>query len=321
MFNPVCKSFAFKEERIIFGKSLFIILLIFHPVINFGEVMTISSTDVANVNIPVSCSDISEMKGSPQCLPSKCSRIIMDSDIFSPEDITNLHIIASKGMSQRPAEGGPTILDINTGYIRDSTGLENLFIKPNDIYDVTDFHHYAQTIQRLKLTLEAHFNLSDLYFTAPTFITRLDGRHSWQPKGVHDEYWHAHADRNNTSHYHYSGLLYMSDYHTDFEGGRLVFLSPSLSLSSAELIVEPKRGRLALFTSGSENPHYVERVTQGERYVLAFWFTCDVSRSFPIYLDGAAHVSYSHSIREKLAAKEKQKEREKKIKTEKNKEL
>jgi hypothetical protein len=37
--------------------------------------------------------------------------------------------------------------------------------------------------------------------------------------GDHDEYWHPHVDRNNTPHYHYSGLLYMSTYKEDFEGG------------------------------------------------------------------------------------------------------
>ena len=37
--------------------------------------------------------------------------------------------------------------------------------------------------------------------------------------GVHDEYWHLHVDMNNTAHYHYSGLLYLSTYQTDFTGG------------------------------------------------------------------------------------------------------
>ena len=26
---------------------------------------------------------------------------------------------------------------------------------------------------------------------------------------MHDEYWHAHVDKNNTGHYDYSGLLYV----------------------------------------------------------------------------------------------------------------
>jgi hypothetical protein len=47
-------------------------------------------------------------------------------------------------MSQRASIGGPTILDINTGYIRDSLGVENLFSKSNDIYSADDFATYAR---------------------------------------------------------------------------------------------------------------------------------------------------------------------------------
>lgn len=28
-----------------------------------------------------------------------------------------------------------------------------------------------------------------VFFTAPTFITRIVGSDSWRPKSVHDEYW------------------------------------------------------------------------------------------------------------------------------------
>jgi hypothetical protein len=34
-------------------------------------------------------------------------------------------------------------------------------------------------------------------------------------------------------------------------------------------------GRVSMFTSGSENLHYVERVTSGTRYALTVSFTCD----------------------------------------------
>ncbi len=117
---------------------------------------------------------------------------------------------------------------------------------------------------------------------------RLDASVAWEPQSPHDEYWHVHADMNNTAHYHYSGLLYMSNYGTDFKGGRLVFTRPDdeLNLNAIEEIVEPKKGRIVLFTSGAENPHYVERVTSGQRHVLAFWFTCDPSRHFQLFLDG-----------------------------------
>ena len=76
-------------------------------------------------------------------------------------------------MSQRPSIGGPTILDINTGYIRDSNGLENLFYKENDIYSETDFSKYANIILKLKTMVQNSFNITNLFFTAPTFMYGL----------------------------------------------------------------------------------------------------------------------------------------------------
>jgi len=65
-----------------------------------------------------------------------------------------------------------------------------------------------------------------------------------------------------------------------------------------EQIVEPRPGRVVVFTSGPENIHYVERLTAGQRYVLAFWFTCDQRKKFPVYLDGKAHVAFANKIRD-----------------------
>jgi predicted 2-oxoglutarate/Fe(II)-dependent dioxygenase YbiX len=113
---------------------------------------------------------------------------------------------------------------------------------------------------------------------------------------IHDEYWHLHVDRNNTPHYHYSGLLYMSTYEENFNGGRLIFYNSD----QIETIIEPKRGRIAIFSSGAENSHRVEKVISGERFVLSFWFTCDKSREFEIFLDGNAHLRFSKKVKESI---------------------
>jgi hypothetical protein len=84
----------------------------------------------------------------------------------------------------------------------------------------------------------------------------------------------------------------------------LKFLSPDLS--TEELVVEPKAGRMAIFTSGTENPHFVERVTGGSRFVLSFWFTCDPSREFEIFLDGQAHTTFSNKMRARLLQRQQQ---------------
>ena len=82
--------------------------------------------------------------------------------------------------------------------------------------------------------------------------------------------------------------------------------------------MEPTPGRVVIFSSGAENTHRVERVTRGERFVLAFWFTCDAAQTFEIFLDGSAHLAFSGKIKKQLArqkeSKEAQKEKEAKQK-------
>jgi len=205
-------------------------------------------------------------------------------------------------------------VDINTGYIRDGTyGLSNLFSmmhKGSEIFTDEDFRFYGETINTLKDTISSLFGLDELFFTAPTFITRLDGRSDWEPAEVHDEYWHPHVDRENTPHYFYSGLLYLSTYKEDFEGGRYVLLGDvegekdGVVTKEEELVVEPRAGRVVIFSSGQEHEHYVERLTSGTRYVLAFWFTCDASRKFEIYLDGSAHTRFAHEMGDQLERRE-----------------
>lgn len=36
-----------------------------------------------------------------------------------------------------------------------------------------------------------------------------------------------------------------------------------------------------MFTSGAENLHYVEKVTEGTRYALTIAFTCDARHAIP----------------------------------------
>jgi hypothetical protein len=237
------------------------------------------------------------------CLTATCKRVVVDG-IFSNEEVDSLLRIAKNGMDTRDNLGGPTILDINSGHIRDTAGLDNLFDENNNFtFSADDFSSYGSIIRKLKSNVETTFGIQNMYFTAPTFITRLDGRNSWSPREIHDEYWHPHVDRDNTRHYHYSGLLYLSTYGKDFLGGKLNFLSSGEAETKShivELEVEPKAGRVIMFTSGGENFHHVERVTSGQRFVLAFWFTCDPRREMEIFLDGNAHLEYSRKVQDAL---------------------
>uniref|UniRef100_A0A8C3LUW0 procollagen-proline 3-dioxygenase n=1 Tax=Chrysolophus pictus TaxID=9089 RepID=A0A8C3LUW0_CHRPC len=66
----------------------------------------------------------------------------------------------------------------------------------------------------------------------------------------------------------YSGILYLND---DFRGGSLFFTEMDAVTVTAN--VHPKCGRLVAFSSGKENPHGVQAVSQGRRCAIALWYT------------------------------------------------
>lgn len=268
-----------------------------------GAVETIEATTKLETawSKDVPCAVSSDGEGG--CKPSRCRRKIVDG-LFSDDEINRLLSISERAFALRDAEpsGGPSIFDLNTGFIRDSKGLDNVFFSRNlDLFSEEDFRIYGQIIHKLKSKVQEYLQVpkkridmdarTALYFTAPTFVTRLDGRNdSWEPAEIHDEYWHLHVDKNSTSHYDYSGLLYLSTQDVDFTGGRLRFFARDEV--TVEEVVEPRRGRALFFTSGPENPHGVDRVLTGTRFVLSFWFTCDPRREFQIFLDGKAHKTF-----------------------------
>jgi hypothetical protein len=244
-------------------------------------------------------------------------------EFLSADEVAQLIRIADRGMGAAgPPTAGPTIMDINSGWALPAGQHQPKSIYGGgQIFTPEDYALYKDVTERLKAVVEDTFGLvgggdggsrglSDLHFTAPTFITREVGDEEWRPTTMHDEYWHPHVDKNNTGHYDYSGLVYLSTLGEDFgPGGELHFYpdssldcakfvdpvdpGPCAVVGPAELIVEPRRGRLIVFGSGRENPHRVTRVEKGTRYVLSFWFTCDKRMRFKTFLDGKVHKEYA----------------------------
>ena len=86
-------------------------------------------------------------------------------------------------------------------------------------------------------------------------------------------YTDFHVDRANVAAYHWSALLYLDSYGLDFTGAELEFADPTTS--GDRIIIQPRVGRLLLFTSGHENLHRVRPLSYGRRRVLAVWFSCN----------------------------------------------
>ncbi|XP_023341086.1 2-oxoglutarate and iron-dependent oxygenase domain-containing protein 3-like isoform X1 [Eurytemora carolleeae] len=210
---------------------------------------------------------------NPPCVPTKCGRFLVD-NLVSTAEAHALLDIAKKGLSKGGGAGGASILDLHSGALSYGENFINLYTSHPNLYTKHDFQVYSTVKDRVKRAVSEHFNIDDdqLYLTHPTFFSELT---SLPAKTLHDEYWHDHIDKDTYPSFHYTSLLYLTNYKRDFTGGRFIFID---NHSKTNRTVEPKEGRVSVFTSGPENRHRVEEVSGGTRYALTMGFTCDKTK-------------------------------------------
>ena len=209
------------------------------------------------------------------CAPQRCARFVSDA-VVSKTEANHLLSLAKRGLSLGGSSGGASILDLHSGALSLNTSFINIYKliesqQKQNIFTEKDFKIYKNIKNKIRETIAIHFGISSkhLYLTHPTFFSRIT---SSAAKTIHDEYWHQHVDKQTYRSFHFTSLVYLSTLNEDFSGGRFVFVDNTLNKS---VVIEPKLGRLSAFTSGSENPHYVEKVTDGTRYAITVSFTCD----------------------------------------------
>lgn len=242
---------------------------------NRTEVIT--SDFVERITRNISCSD--DYKTLPyfdSCSPKTfCGRIVSD-NIVTLEEVGKLLDIAKRGFSHGGSYGGASILDLHSGALSKGDKFVNIYAYLDEdnlekTFNPQDLKFYSTVRQKVHNAIKEQFGIDGkkLYLTHPTFFSRITNTSA---KTQHDEYWHQHIDKIQYVSFDYTSLLYLSDYGTDFTGGRFVFDNP-------KSFIEPKKGRLSFFTSGSENPHRVEEVFSGTRYAITVSFTCDPSKA------------------------------------------
>ncbi|KAL2078203.1 hypothetical protein ACEWY4_025888 [Coilia grayii] len=221
----------------------------------------------------VPCSeDYDNYKRFPGCTPQSCGRAVTDT-VVTREEASALKQLAERGLSLGGSEGGASILDLHSGALSMGKQFVNIYKysgeQIKDVFSKEDFDLYKDVRGRIQGMIAETFGLdpSRLYLTKPTFFSRIN---STDAKTAHDEYWHPHIDKVTYGSFDYTSLLYLSDFGTDFGGGRFIFMD-----ATGNRTVEPRAGRVSFFTSGSENLHRVEKVTWGTRYAITVSFTCD----------------------------------------------
>lgn len=221
----------------------------------------------------VQCSeDYENYKRYPGCTPQKCGRAITDG-VVTREEAQVLRRLAERGLALAGSEGGASILDLHSGALSMGKQFVNIYRyfgdQIKDVFSQKDFELYREVRGRIQTAIAETFGLDSslLYLTKPTFFSRIN---STDAKTQHDEYWHPHIDKVTYGSFDYTSLLYLSDYGSDFTGGRFIFMD-----QNGNRTVEPRAGRVSFFSSGSENLHRVEKVTWGTRYAITVSFTCD----------------------------------------------
>jgi len=106
-------------------------------------------------------------------------------------------------------------------------------------------------------------------------------------QNTHDEYWHPHIDTEQYSTFAVTSILYLNEHTTEYDGGAFRFADDDQAAKEplggppggAWSAVQPKQGRIVMFSSGRENVHHVEPVTAGVRMGLTMAFTCSQAKA------------------------------------------
>ncbi|KAJ9464738.1 hypothetical protein DIPPA_34589 [Diplonema papillatum] len=237
-------------------------------------ILTWLAVSASGDRLDVSCENEAMYKEQAGCLPSRCGSVSVDD--FVPDAAADVLLkIAKKGLAMGKVTGPAGIVDLAQGIV----SFEDQFVRYNlmakerltagivdDLLTVEEVEAYRSHVRRLRDFVIEEFGSElqgkKLYLALPAFFSKLSAG-----PGVteNDEYWHQHIDTEQYGTFVFTTLTYLNSQGVDFEGG-------SLMINGKE--VRPKKGKIAAFTSGTENPHFVERVTDGTRYALTTAFTC-----------------------------------------------
>lgn len=224
----------------------------------------------------VECSPsyMKELNKYDGCFPKECKRYVSDK-VISEREVGELLAIAKKGLKLGGSSGGASILDLHSGALSMGQNFVNIYkhASAKNLFSQNDFNIYRVIKEKIKYAVAHHFGVDPrkIYLTHPTFFSEITSKPAVT---MHDEYWHPHVDKVTYKSFHYTTLLYLSDYNLDFKGGRFVFVDDKFNRT-----VEPRKARLSMFTSGHENLHFVEKVNSGTRYAMTISFTCDKQHS------------------------------------------
>lgn len=208
-----------------------------------------------------------------------CGRLAID-DYIDIDASSSLKYIIDSALELSGGSGScVSIYDIASGTVSMQHSFANIYKlakynHTNKLFNQTHMDVYNHVVDRIVHTIYDEFNVSKLYLTSPSFISRIT---SLPALSLNDEYWHTHIDTQQYKSFVYTALIYLNTHNHDYTGGEFIF--ESTSDNDVHLRVLPSTGKLLVFSSGAENPHHVNRVHDGVRYAMTIAFTNDPNKS------------------------------------------
>lgn len=86
---------------------------------------------------------------------------------------------------------------------------------------------------------------------------------------------HRHRfDKESHKHVHYTVIIFLSTYKRNHTGGRFIFVDIEKKKKKTNHVVDPKIGRIVVYSTGAENTFVIENVINGHLSLLKLSFTC-----------------------------------------------
>ncbi|RWS04262.1 PKHD domain-containing transmembrane protein-like protein, partial [Dinothrombium tinctorium] len=195
--------------------------------------------------------------------PTRCGTIISDTIVTIPEAL-RLRRMAAKLTAKIGTSSARERESLNLKWVE----LYNVFRRgpPEGHITKKDYELLVKTSEAAKYAVSVMFGVpSDkLYFSHICEFTR------YKPMIKFSEF--LHIDKIRAPTLLITAIIWLSTVEDDFLGGNLEFLTGGPE-PFTPLLIEPKLGRFAAWTSSYENPHGVREVYVGERLALVLGFT------------------------------------------------
>lgn len=200
-----------------------------------------------------------DLENFPKCIPGFCGRFVTDNLILEAESSKLLE--TSKVLFKKfNDDSASAIIELNDEAL--SKNADSLQ-EARDILKSIQPKLIESIAQRFEISHEHLYLVSSIFYKI-TNITTEATEPLFQP----------YVDKELNSIAHYTLIIYLSNFKKEFKGGKFIFRDIDEKGKKKNVAVDGKFGRLLGYTSGYENVHEMEKVTDGVNYFVTLSFSC-----------------------------------------------